>query len=335
METANISFGVIAVLVFMALAFDFMNGFHDAANAIATVVSTRVMKPHTAVAMAAFCNVAAIFVFELKVAATVGKGTIEPSIIDYHVVFGALMAAIIWNIITWYYGIPSSSSHALIGGLIGAAIVKSGPDALISHGVIKVVSFILISPLLGMLLGSLMMILVSWIFRRSTPRSVDTWSRRLQLISASAYALGHGGNDAQKTIGIIWMLLISAGSLHAGDAVPIWVIVSCYGAIGLGTVFGGWRIIKLMGQKITKLRPVGGFCAQTGGAVTLFLATAMGIPVSTTHTITGAIVGVGATKRMSAVRWGLAGTIVWAWVLTIPCSALIAAVFWYLGRFIL
>ena len=335
METANISFGAIAVLVFMALAFDFMNGFHDAANAIATVVSTRVMKPHTAVAMAAFCNVAAIFVFELKVAATVGKGTIEPSIIDYHVVFGALMAAIIWNIITWYYGIPSSSSHALIGGLIGAAIVKSGPDALISHGVIKVVSFILISPLLGMLLGSLMMILVSWIFRRSTPRSVDTWSRRLQLISASAYALGHGGNDAQKTIGIIWMLLISAGSLHAGDAVPIWVIVSCYGAIGLGTVFGGWRIIKLMGQKITKLRPVGGFCAQTGGAVTLFLATAMGIPVSTTHTITGAIVGVGATKRMSAVRWGLAGTIVWAWVLTIPCSALIAAVFWYLGRFIL
>ena len=335
METANISFGVIAVLVFMALAFDFMNGFHDAANAIATVVSTRVMKPHTAVAMAAFCNVAAIFVFELKVAATVGTGTIEPSIIDYHVVFGALMAAIIWNIITWYYGIPSSSSHALIGGLIGAAIVKSGPDALISHGVIKVVSFILISPLLGMLLGSLMMILVSWIFRRSTPRSVDTWSRRLQLISASAYALGHGGNDAQKTIGIIWMLLISAGSLHAGDAVPIWVIVSCYGAIGLGTVFGGWRIIKLMGQKITKLRPVGGFCAQTGGAVTLFLATAMGIPVSTTHTITGAIVGVGATKRMSAVRWGLAGTIVWAWVLTIPCSALIAAVFWYLGRFIL
>ena len=335
METANISFGVIAVLVFMALAFDFMNGFHDAANAIATVVSTRVMKPHTAVAMAAFCNVAAIFVFELKVAATVGKGTIDRALAQGADAWGALMAAIIWNIITWYYGIPSSSSHALIGGLIGAAIVKSGPDALISHGVIKVVSFILISPLLGMLLGSLMMILVSWIFRRSTPRSVDTWSRRLQLISASAYALGHGGNDAQKTIGIIWMLLISAGSLHAGDAVPIWVIVSCYGAIGLGTVFGGWRIIKLMGQKITKLRPVGGFCAQTGGAVTLFLATAMGIPVSTTHTITGAIVGVGATKRMSAVRWGLAGTIVWAWVLTIPCSALIAAVFWYLGRFIL
>lgn len=335
METANISFGVIALLVFMALAFDFMNGFHDAANAIATVVSTRVMKPHTAVAMAACCNVAAIFIFELKVAATVGKGTIEPSVIDYYVVFGALVAAIAWNVITWYYGIPSSSSHALIGGLIGAAMAKAGPSSLIGSGILKVVSFILISPLLGMLLGSAMMILVSWVFRRSTPRRVDTWSRRLQLVSASAYALGHGGNDAQKTIGIIWMLLISAGVMHNGDPVPVWVIASCYGAIGLGTVFGGWRIIKLMGQKITKLRPVGGFCAQTGGAATLFFATALGIPVSTTHTITGAIVGVGATKRLSAVRWGLAGTIVWAWVLTIPCSAVIAAVFWYLGRQVL
>ncbi len=335
MEHATISFGVLALLVFMALAFDFMNGFHDAANAIATVVSTRVMKPHTAVAMAAICNVAAIFVFELKVAATVGKGTIDPSVIDYYVVFGALVGAIAWNVITWYYGIPSSSSHALIGGLIGAAIAKAGPGSLISSGVIKVVAFILISPLLGMLLGSLMMILVSWIFRRSTPRRVDSWSRRLQLISASAYALGHGGNDAQKTIGIIWMLLLSAGIMQNGDPVPMWVIVSCYSAIGLGTVFGGWRIIKLMGQKITKLRPVGGFCAQTGGAVTLFFATALGIPVSTTHTITGAIVGVGATKRLSAVRWGLAGTIVWAWILTIPCSALISAVFWYLGRLVL
>ena len=335
MEHATISFGVLDLLVFMALAFDFMNGFHDAANAIATVVSTRVMKPHTAVAMAAICNVAAIFIFELKVAATVGKGTIDPAVIDYYVVFGALVGAIAWNIITWYYGIPSSSSHALIGGLIGAAMAKAGPGSLISSGVIKVVSFILISPLLGMLLGSLMMILVSWIFRRSTPRRVDSWSRRLQLISASAYALGHGGNDAQKTIGIIWMLLLSAGIMHNGDPVPMWVIVSCYSAIGLGTVFGGWRIIKLMGQKITKLRPVGGFCAQTGGAVTLFFATALGIPVSTTHTITGAIVGVGATKRLSAVRWGLAGTIVWAWVLTIPCSAAISAVFWYLGRLVL
>ena len=335
MEHANISFGVLALLVFMALAFDFMNGFHDAANAIATVVSTRVMKPHTAVAMAALCNVAAIFIFELKVAATVGKGTIDPAIIDYYVVFGALVGAIAWNVITWYYGIPSSSSHALIGGLIGAAIAKAGPGSLISSGVIKVVAFILISPLLGMLLGSLMMILVSWIFRRSTPRRVDTWSRRLQLLSASAYALGHGGNDAQKTIGIIWMLLLSSGMMQTGDPVPAWVIVSCYSSIGFGTVFGGWRIIKLMGQKITKLRPVGGFCAQTGGAATLFFATALGIPVSTTHTITGAIVGVGATKRLSAVRWGLAGTIVWAWILTIPCSAAISAVFWYLGRLVL
>ena len=329
------SMGVIIFLVVLALAFDFMNGFHDAANAIATVVSTRVMKPHTAVAMAAFCNVAAIFVFELKVAATVGKGTIDPSIIDHYVVFGALVGAIAWNVITWYYGIPSSSSHALIGGLIGAAIAKAGPGSLITSGVVKVVSFILISPLLGMVLGSLMMIAVSWIFRRSTPRRVDSWSRKLQLISASAYALGHGGNDAQKTIGIIWMLLISAGMVHTGEHVPYWVVVACYSAIGLGTIFGGWRIIKLMGQKITKLRPVGGFCAQTGGAATLFFATALGIPVSTTHTITGAIVGVGATKRLSAVRWGLAGTIVWAWVLTIPCSALISAIFWYFGRFFL
>ena len=332
MESAHIGLGVVSLLVFMALAFDFMNGFHDAANAIATVVSTRVMKPHTAVAMAALCNVAAIFIFELKVAATVGKGTIEPSVIDYYVVFGALVAAIAWNVITWYYGIPSSSSHALIGGLIGAAVAKAGTGSLISAGVIKTVAFIVISPLLGMLLGSFMMIAVSWVFRRSTPRRVDSWSRRLQLLSASAYALGHGGNDAQKTIGIIWMLLISAGMMKSSEHVPYWVIFACYSSIGLGTVFGGWRIIKLMGQKITKLRPVGGFCAQTGGAATLFFATALGIPVSTTHTITGAIVGVGATKRLSAVRWGIAGTIVWAWILTIPCSAVIAAVSWYIGR---
>lgn len=335
METANISFSVMALLVFMALAFDFMNGFHDAANAIATVVSTRVLKPHTAVILAAVCNVAAIFVFELHVATTVGKGTIAQSIIDYHVVFGALVAAIAWNIITWYYGIPSSSSHALIGGLIGAAIAKAGPSSLIMSGVMKTVAFIFISPLLGMVLGSAMLIAVSWIFRRTTPHKVDTWSRRLQLISASAYALGHGGNDAQKTIGIIWMLLIAAGSMKTTDPVPVWVIVSCYTSIGFGTMFGGWRIIKLMGQKITRLRPVGGFCAQTGGAITLFFATFLGIPVSTTHTITGAIVGVGATKRLSAVRWGIAGSIVWAWILTIPCSALIAAAAWYLSRFII
>lgn len=335
MEPVHMTMGVVIFLVLLALAFDFMNGFHDAANAIATVVSTRVLSPYHAVMLATFCNVAAIFVFELKVAATIGKGTIEPSVIDHYVIFGALVGAIAWNIITWYFGIPSSSSHALIGGLIGAAVCKAGFDSLISSGLIKTISFILLSPLLGMLLGSLMLLLMSWLFRGSTPRKVDRWSRRLQLISASAYALGHGGNDAQKTIGIIWMLLIAAGITGQGEHVPYWVVVSCYGAIGLGTAFGGWRIIKLMGQKITKLRPVGGFCAQTGGAVTLFTATAMGIPVSTTHTITGAIVGVGATRKFSAVRWGLAGSIVWAWVLTIPCSALIAAVFWEIGKYIL
>jgi PiT family inorganic phosphate transporter len=281
------------------------------------------------------CNVAAIFLFELKVAATVGKGTIEAFAIDACVIFGALAGAIVWNIVTWRYGIPSSSSHALIGGLIGPALAHGGSQTLIASGIVKVVVFIVISPLLGMVLGSLMMILVSWLFRSTPPRRVDKWSRRLQLFSASAYALGHGGNDAQKTIGIIWMLLLSGGMMQTGDSVPFWVVASCYAAIGLGTVFGGWRIIKLMGQKITKLKPVGGFCAQTGGAVTLFFATALGIPVSTTHTITGAIVGVGATKRLSAVRWGIAGSIVWAWVLTIPCSALIGAVFWGVGRLFL
>jgi len=335
METANISLGVVIFLVVLALAFDFMNGFHDAANAIATVVSTRVLRPQTAVLLAAFFNVVAIFVFQLKVATTVGKGTIDPAIIDHYVVFGALIGAIAWNIITWYYGIPSSSSHALIGGLVGAALVKAGPGALIASGLIKAVAFIFLSPLLGMLLGSLMMLLVSWACRRATPRGVDKWFRRLQLVSASLYSLGHGGNDAQKTMGIIWMLLIAAGISQSSDPLPMWVILSCYLAIGLGTMFGGWRIVKTMGQKITKLKPVGGFCAETGGAMTLFLATALGIPVSTTHTITGAIVGVGATKKLSAVRWGVAGNIVWAWVLTIPCSALIAAVFWYLGRLVL
>ena len=329
------SMGVVIFLVVLALALDFMNGFHDAANAIATVVSTRVLRPQTAVLLAAFFNFVAIFVFHLKVATTVGKGTIEPAIIDHYVVFGALVGALAWNIITWYYGIPSSSSHALIGGLVGAALVKAGPDALIASGVIKTVSFILVSPMLGMLLGSLIMLLVSWICRRATPRGVDRWFRRLQLLSASLYSLGHGGNDAQKTMGIIWMLLIAAGLSSSSEPIPMWVVISCYLAIGLGTMFGGWRIVKTMGQKITKLKPVGGFCAETGGAMTLFLATALGIPVSTTHTITGAIVGVGATKKLSAVRWGVAGSIVWAWVLTIPCSALISAVFWYIGRLVL
>ena len=330
-----ISLWVLALLILLALAFDFMNGFHDAANSIATVVSTGVLKPHQAVMMAASFNVIAIFVFQLKVAATIGKGTIDPAIIDHVIVFGALVGAVAWNLITWLYGIPSSSSHALIGGLVGAALAKSGPSALIASGLIKTVLFIFISPLLGFLLGSLMMLAVSWIFFRVSPMRVDRWFRRLQLVSAALYSVGHGGNDAQKTIGIIWMLLIAGGYVAQGDALPpLWVIVACYLAIGCGTLFGGWRIVKTMGQKITKLKPVGGFCAETGGALTLFLASFLGVPVSTTHTITGAIVGVGATQRLSAVRWGVAGSIVWAWVLNIPATAIISAMAWYLGNLV-
>lgn len=335
MQTLEISIYILALLVALALLFDFMNGFHDAANAIATVVSTGVLKPQHAVALAAVFNFVAIFFFQLKVATTVGKGTIEPVVVDHYVIFGALVGAIFWNVLTWYYGIPSSSSHALIGGLVGAAVAKSGTSALISTGLIKTISFILLSPLLGFVFGSIMMVVVSWLFVRSTPRRVDKWFRRMQLFSASMYSLGHGGNDAQKTMGIIWMLLIAAGYSTATDPLPIWVIVSCYAAIGLGTLFGGWRIVKTMGQKITKLKPVGGFCAETGGAITLFLATSMGIPVSTTHTITGAIVGVGSSRKMSAVRWGVAGNIVWAWVFTIPASAFVAAIAWWIGTKIL
>ncbi|BAL23125.1 inorganic phosphate transporter [Azoarcus sp. KH32C] len=335
MTGMEISLATVVCLVALALVFDFMNGFHDAANSIATVVSTGVLKPHQAVAWAAFFNVVAISIFQLKVAATIGKGTIDPSIVDHYVVFGALLGAIAWNIITWYYGIPSSSSHALIGGLVGAAVAKAGFGALISEGLIKTVTFIIVSPLLGFILGSLMMIIVSWICFKTSQRKVDKWFRRLQLLSASLYSLGHGGNDAQKTIGIIWMLLIAAGLTSSADPIPVWVIVACYFAIGMGTLFGGWRIVKTMGQHITKLKPVGGFCAETGGAMTLFLATALGIPVSTTHTITGAIVGVGSARRVSAVRWGVAGNIVWAWILTIPCSAVMAALGWYVGRAIL
>ncbi len=333
MQTFQISIYVLGSLIILALLFDFMNGFHDAANAIATVVSTGVLKPQTAVAMAAAFNFIAILVFQMHVAATVGKGTIDPSIVDHYVVFGALIGAVVWNLITWYYGIPSSSSHALIGGLVGAAVAKAGTGALISAGLIKTILFIVLSPLFGFVFGSIMMVLVSWIFVRSTPHRVDKWFRRMQLVSASMYSLGHGGNDAQKTIGIIWMLLIAAGYSSVEDHLPPWwVIISCYSAISLGTLFGGWRIVKTMGQKITKLKPVGGFCAETGGAITLFMATALGIPVSTTHTITGAIVGVGAAKKMTAVRWGVAGNIVWAWVLTIPASAFMAAIAWWVGR---
>jgi len=332
MDSAQAALWVVILLVALALAFDFMNGFHDAANSIATVVSTGVLKPTTAVVFAAFFNLVAIFIFHLSVAATVGKGIVQPGVVDTHVVFGALIGAITWNILTWYYGIPSSSSHALIGGIVGAVLAKSGAASLIGAGIWKTVVFIFVSPFLGFLFGSIMMVIVSQVFRRSTPSRIDRWFRRLQLVSAGAYSLGHGGNDAQKTIGIIWMLLIATGYTAAADkSPPMWVVITCYTAIALGTMFGGWRIVKTMGQKITKLRPVGGFCAETGGAITLFLATAMGIPVSTTHTITGAIVGVGSTQRASAVRWGVAGNIVWAWIFTIPASAFVAAVAYWLS----
>lgn len=332
MEQVQTALWVVILLVGLALVFDFMNGFHDAANSIATVVSTGVLKPAQAVAFAAFFNFVAIFIFHLSVAATIGKGIAQPGIVDTHVVFGALAGAIVWNVVTWYYGIPSSSSHALIGGIVGAVISKAGTSGLIAAGLTKTVLFIFVSPLLGFLLGSLMMVLVSWIFRRSRPSKVDKWFRRLQLVSAASYSLGHGGNDAQKTIGIIWLLLIATKYVEPGQALPpTWVIVACYLAIGLGTMFGGWRIVKTMGQKITKLKPVGGFCAETGGALTLFIATSLGVPVSTTHTITGAIVGVGSTKNASAVRWGVAGNIVWAWVLTIPASAFVAAVGYWIS----
>jgi PiT family inorganic phosphate transporter len=332
MQTLNISIYVLGFLIILALLFDFMNGFHDAANAIATVVSTGVLKPSHAVAMAAFFNFFAIAVFQLKVAATVGKGTIDPVVVDHYVVFGALVGAIVWNFITWYYGIPSSSSHALIGGMVGAAVAKAGTSSLISAGLIKTIVFIILSPLLGLFFGSLMMLIVSWVFVNSTPQRADKWFRRMQLVSASMYSLGHGGNDAQKTMGIIWLLLITSGATTAAEPLPAWVIICCYLAIGVGTLFGGWRIVKTMGQKITKLKPVGGFCAETGGAITLFMATSLGIPVSTTHTITGAIVGVGSSRKLSAVRWGIAGNIFWAWVFTIPASAFIAAIAWWIGK---
>ncbi|MBL8308687.1 MAG: inorganic phosphate transporter [Rubrivivax sp.] len=333
MAPAQVALWVVVMLVVLALLFDFMNGFHDAANSIATVVSTGVLKPSQAVAFAAFFNVVAIFVFQLKVAATVGKGIVDPSVVDTHVVFGALVGAIAWNVLTWWYGIPSSSSHALIGGIVGATLAKAGAAPLQWAGVMKTVAFIFVSPMMGFLLGSLLMVAVSWVCLRWSPLRVDSSFRRLQLVSAGLYSLGHGGNDAQKTIGIIWLLLIASGYAQASDKLPPgWVIWSCYLAIGLGTMFGGWRIVKTMGQRITKLKPVGGFCAETGGAMTLFLATAFGIPVSTTHTITGAIFGVGSVRNASAVRWGLAGHIVMAWIFTIPATAFIAAVFYGISQ---
>jgi inorganic phosphate transporter, PiT family len=335
MEVTQLGLGIVIALVLVALAFDFMNGFHDAANSIATVVSTRVLKPYQAVLLAAFFNFIALFIFQLKVATTIGRGIIDQGVVDHYLIFGALIGAISWNVITWWYGIPSSSSHALIGGLVGAAVAKAGTWALVPSGLLKTVAFIFVAPMLGMLFGALLMLLVAWIFVKSTPSKVDRWFRRLQLVSASLYSLGHGGNDAQKTIGIIWMMLIAAGYLGTQDPVPTWVIAACYVTIAAGTAFGGWRIVKTMGQRITKLKPVGGCCAETGGAMMLFIATGLGIPVSTTHTITGAIVGVGAAQSASAVRWGVAGNILWAWILTIPCSAFIAGAAWYVGRLLL
>jgi len=328
----TIAFEMIVFLVILALAFDFMNGFHDAANSIATVVSTRVLRPHFAVAWAAFFNFIAFLFFGLSVANTIGKGVIEPSIVDHYVIFGALVGAIMWNVITWWYGLPSSSSHALIGGLGGAAVAKGGFPALVGSGFFKISLAIVLSPLLGFALGMGLMTAVAWLFFRTTPHRVDRWFRRFQLLSASLYSLGHGANDAQKTMGIIAMLLFAAGMSGPTFNVPLWVVLACQTAMALGTLFGGWRIVKTMGQKITKLKPVGGFCAETGGAITLFFATGLGIPVSTTHTITGAIIGVGATHKLSAVRWGVAERIVWAWVLTIPCSAFMSALAWWFGH---
>jgi inorganic phosphate transporter, PiT family len=315
----------IVFLVALALFFDFLNGFHDAANSIATIVATRVLSPRFAVIWAAFFNFIAFAFFGLHIARTLGKGIVDIAQVDSYIIFGALMGACSWNIITWYFGIPSSSSHALVGGLIGAALVKSGTSALVMSGILKTIAFIVISPLVGMLLGLLLGVIVYNLFARSTPRKVDSIFRKGQLLSAAAYSLGHGGNDAQKTMGIITGLLFSAGYLGTEFRVPLWVVLTCNGAIAVGTLFGGWRIVKTMGNKLAHLRPVDGFCAETGAAIVLFSSSALGVPISTTHTITGAIMGVGSLKGMRGVKWGVAGRIVWAWVITIPAAALISA----------
>ena len=319
---------LVGFIILVALVFDYINGFHDAANSIATVVSTRVLSPMQAVAWAAFFNFVAAFGFGVNVATTVGKGVVEAAVVDHWVILAGLTGAIVWDLVTWYYGIPTSSSHALIGGFAGAAIAKAGFGSLIPSGLGKILVFIVLAPLFGLALGFGLMVAVYWIFRHARPSRVDGLFRRLQLLSAAAYSLGHGTNDAQKTMGIIAILLFSAGYLGPEFYVPAWVILAAGTAIGLGTLAGGWRIVKTMGMRLTKLRPVGGFCAETAGAVMLIGTAIAGIPVSTTHTITGSIVGVGATQRLSAVRWGLAGRIVWAWILTIPLSALIAALTW-------
>jgi len=316
---------VVALLILVALAFDFMNGFHDAANSIATVVSTRVLTPRQAVAWAAFFNFVAAFGFGVAVATTIGKGIVAPEAIDKTVVFAGLSAAFIWDVITWHFGLPSSSSHALIAGLAGAAVTERGWDVLVWSGIERVCLFIVVSPLVGLVFGVVIMVLMLHLFQHASPSAVDRVFRRLQLFSAAAYSLGHGTNDAQKTMGIIAVLLFSSGYLGKTFYVPMWVVLICHVAIGLGTLFGGWRIVRTMGMRLTALQPIGGFCAETAGAFALILSASAGIPVSTTHTITGAIVGVGATRRASAVRWGVARNVVWAWILTIPCTAAIAA----------
>ena len=330
MDSVVLSLPVLVGLILVALAFDFLNGLHDAANSIATIVSTRVLRPQYAVAWASFFNFIAFLFFGLHVAETLGTGIIDATIVDPRVVFGALMGAIAWNLITWGLGIPSSSSHALVGGLLGAGCVKAGISAVVWPGVIKTGAAIVLSPLAGFLLAIVLAFIVSWLFVRSTPYAVDTLFRSLQFVSASLYSLGHGGNDAQKTMGIIAVLLYSQGQLGGEFHVPFWVVITCQAAMGLGTLVGGWRIVKTMGSKITRLTPVQGFCAETGGAITLFAATWLGIPVSTTHTITGAIVGVGAARRVSAVRWNIASNIVVAWIITIPASAAIAALAYFM-----
>ena len=327
-----LSLPLLYALIAVALAFDFLNGLHDAANSIATVVSTRVLKPHYAVVWAAFFNFVAFLVFGLHVAQTVGAGIVSANVIDAAVVFGALMGAISWNIITWVLGLPTSSSHALIGGLVGAGMAKAGFSPSVWAGVIKTVVWIVLSPGVGMLLALAMVLLVAWSSRRLTPMSVDKRFRKVQLFSAALYSLGHGGNDAQKTMGIIAVLLYSQGMLSGGFHVPLWVVLSCQSAMALGTLAGGWRIVHTMGSKITRLTPPQGVCAETGGALTLFMATYLGIPVSTTHTITGAIIGVGAARRLSAVRWNVASNIVVAWVVTLPAAAVIGALFYALTR---
>jgi inorganic phosphate transporter, PiT family len=323
--------GTLVFLIFVALFFDFINGMHDAANSIATIVSTRVLKPHYAVLWAAFFNFAAYFIFEAHVANTVGKGIVSPQLIDNAVVFGALFGAIAWNLITWYFGIPSSSSHALIGGIVGAGVAKAGWSAIVWQGLSKTLYAIVLSPFTGMVLGLLLMVLVSWLFIRSNPGFADGFFRKLQFVSAALYSLGHGSNDAQKTAGIISVLLFSNG-VYSEFTVPPWVIFSCYIVMGLGTMLGGWRIVHTMGSKITRLTPMQGACAETAGAITLFAATNLGVPVSTTHTITGSIVGVGSARRTSAVRWNVATGIVYAWIITMPMSALMAAIAYWLAR---